>query len=110
MAEGAEAVKNYAVLHAENVSLKRDLQRADSLIQVYRYNQMQQSNFIGLQTDQLLTKDSLIAGYKGIINKVGTRKKTWAVSLQAGYGYYINSEVKRSPYVGIGLSRALIRF
>lgn len=38
------------------------------------------------------------------------QQKNWAVSVFAGYGFYVDDKVALAPMIGVGISRTIFRF
>ena len=61
---------------------------------------------ISIKTDNPYINVIGIRSYKTDTNK----PNKWGIGAQIGYGFILSDPVKASPYIGVGLSRSIIRF
>lgn len=107
IADGDEAVKNNAMLEAENARLKRDILRKDSLIDGYKYKNALQRSYIDSSDKQNASKDKQIASLEKVNKKLGTWKKPFSLAGFVGYGF---TATQRTPFVGAGIAFDLWSF
>lgn len=91
---------------------------------------MRDTLYVYLEREQVIWQDSLARVYASgispqvdsvehfVTEKIITRetivpriqKTRWGIGIQAGYGVYLDGQVRTAPYIGIGVSYNLLRF
>lgn len=91
---------------------------------------MRDTLYVYLEREQIVWQDSLSRVYASgispqidsvehfVTEKIITRetivpriqKTRWGIGIQAGYGVYLDGQVRTAPYIGVGISYNLLRF
>jgi hypothetical protein len=91
---------------------------------------MRDTLYVYLEREQVIWQDSLARVYASgispqvdsvehfVTEKIITRetivpqiqKTRWGIGIQAGYGVYLDGQVRTAPYIGVGISYNLLRF
>lgn len=91
---------------------------------------MRDTLYVYLEREQVIWQDSLARVYASgispqvdsvehfVTEKIITRetivpriqKTRWGIGIQAGYGVYLDEQVRTAPYIGVGISYNLLRW
>lgn len=110
MAEGTQAFIELDTYKRDNANLKLELARKDQLIAKLSEQAKTCLELVDTLNGQTKLRDEIISTQANTIKRLGTKPKTWAIGLQAGYGYGFSTEVKRMPFIGIGITKTFFRF
>lgn len=95
---------------------QQDLASANELVasQTKRIKKMaaDSNNAAQHAIDLIQSNDNLWQEKERLIREVEKAKqqKNWAVSVFAGYGFYVDEKAALAPMVGVGISRTIFRF
>lgn len=109
---------------------RRVIERVPYPVEVEDTIWLRDTMYIYLEREQVIWQDSLSRVYASgispqidsvehfVTEKIITRetivpriqKTRWGIGIQAGYGVYLDGQVRTAPYIGVGISYNLLRW